>query len=84
VQAASASAGRAGAGPIGDTRNGGSFRNASGSESEGAMRNSAPIKWMTALERRWYRDQGLQIPQSAWTLCAEGERTFDYRLLFGR
>lgn len=48
------------------------------------MRNSAPIKWMTALERRWYRDQGLQIPQSAWTLCAEGERTFDYRLLFGR
>jgi hypothetical protein len=37
AQAASAAAGRTGAGHIGDARNGGSFWNASGSESEGAV-----------------------------------------------
>ncbi|KAJ8107547.1 hypothetical protein OPT61_g8793 [Boeremia exigua] len=75
----SAPAERAGAVPIGRSRNGGSAGNASGTES----RNSDPIRWMTALECRWYREQGLREPESGWLVCRHGDLACRYRLLFG-
>lgn len=63
VRAASAPAERVGAVPIGRARDGGSFGNASGSESQGAVPNLALINWITALERKWYRHHGLRALQ---------------------
>ncbi|KAH6614210.1 hypothetical protein C7974DRAFT_404701 [Boeremia exigua] len=74
---------RAGEAPIGGARNGSSSRSAPGIRPEGSDRNSAPKRWMTALEYRWYRDQGLRTPETGWLVCNEGERPFRYRLLFG-
>ncbi len=82
AQDASAPAEPAGGALIGRPRNGGSAGNAPGTGGLDA-RNTAPIRWMTALECRWYRDQGLSVPGTGWHVCAEGRHTFKYRLLFG-
>jgi hypothetical protein len=77
AQDASVPAEGTGANPIGrvDTS-----RNAPATKS---VPNTAPMKWMTAVERKWYRKRGLQMPETAWTICTEGDEAFDYRLMFG-
>ncbi|KAG9194427.1 hypothetical protein G6011_04462 [Alternaria panax] len=45
--------------------------------------NSAPIHWMTAVERSWYQNRDLPVPIIGWLKCDEGGETFKYRLVSG-
>jgi hypothetical protein len=45
--------------------------------------SSAPIRWMTAVERSWYQDRGLPVPIIGWHKCNQGDETFKYRLVEG-
>jgi hypothetical protein len=52
-------------------------------EQQESVGNFAPIHWMTAVERSWYRDRALPVPIIGWLKCDEGEETFEYRLVGG-
>jgi hypothetical protein len=49
-------------------------------EGEGEMRNTGPVHFLTAVERPWYFECGLEPPMDGWTLCTGGDRAFEYRL----
>jgi hypothetical protein len=47
------------------------------------VRSTSLVHFLTALERSWYFERGLETPVGGWTLCTEGDWAFGYRLETG-
>jgi hypothetical protein len=45
--------------------------------------NALPLRWLTAVEKGWYRERGVAVPNGAWLTCPMEEgsaKVVKYRL----